>query len=254
MAAASALDMIESSITVLEDQEDVNAGYGSVLTLSGAVELDAGIVDGSTGAVGAVAGVTLEHPITLARLVLEKTPHAFMIGKGAEALAPNMAAVAIADAQRRRWEEARADGTLSATDFGAAVHVETVGAVALDDGGALAAGSSTGGVFGKLPGRVGDAPSYGAGFYAGSVSAAVGTGVGELFIETLACKRVCDTIDAGAEPQDACEEAIRHLGSIRSTPAGLLALRADGAVGVSYRGGSWAVGSPDGPIHAACIA
>jgi isoaspartyl peptidase/L-asparaginase-like protein (Ntn-hydrolase superfamily) len=121
----------------------------------------------------------------------------------------------------------------------------------LDADGRLAAGSSTGGVFGKLSGRVGDAPIFGAGLYASESVAVVGTGVGELFLETLACLRVALLVeDEGALPQDACERVIKWVGERRSVSAGLLALDRSGRVGAAFRGGSLAVEGPDGPVEA----
>jgi beta-aspartyl-peptidase (threonine type) len=171
-----------------------------------------------------------------------------MIGPGASALGSDLPEVEIAPARRAQWEEAKRAGTLEPERFGRPDHVDTVGAVALDDAGRLAAGSSTGGVFGKLPGRVGDAPIFGAGFYASERAAVVGTGVGELFLETLACARTGTLIEEGRHPQDACEEAIRALGSRASTSAGLIALDADGRHGSAFRGGSLSVYGSDGRV------
>jgi beta-aspartyl-peptidase (threonine type) len=151
--------------------------------------------------------------------------------------------------QRARWQKARAEGSLTSANFGTAAHVDTVGAVALDDDGNLAAGSSTGGVFGKLPGRVGDACLFGAGVYASQAAAAVGTGVGELFIETLASYQAGRLIEDGAHPQEACEQVIERLGRTRRTSAGLLALDVNGRAGAAYRGGSWSVFGPDGRLE-----
>ncbi|MDQ3951821.1 MAG: isoaspartyl peptidase/L-asparaginase, partial [Actinomycetota bacterium] len=131
------------------------------------------------------------------------------------------------------------------------VEVDTVGAVALDGAGALAAGSSTGGVFGKMPGRMGDSAIFGAGHYASKVVAVVGTGVGEMFLETLACARAAMLIEAGVHPQSACEDVVSLLAERAPLPAGLLALDRAGRHGAAYRGGSWDVEGPDGPVEAA---
>lgn len=231
---------------MLEDDPSLNAGYGAVLDLAGNVSLDAGIADGPAGSFGAVAGVAVANPITLARRVLEATPHGLMIGDGATALGRDLSVVEIAPERRLQWEEAKRADKLDPGRYGTPERVDTVGAVALDGDGRLAAGSSTGGVFGKMPGRVGDSPIFGAGFYASSGIAVVGTGVGELFLETLACARAAALIDDGRSPQDACEEVIELLGRHATTSAGLLALDADGRLGCAYRGGSLSIYGPRG--------
>lgn len=251
LPAATAVDAVERAVVALEHDPRFNAGFGAVLTRAGTVELDAGIADGSTGDCGAVANVTVANPIRLARRVLEGTPHLFLVGPGAMALGDDLPHLDdTTSAQRERWAAARAAGTLETSRFGAPEHVDTVGAVALDEDGRLAAGSSTGGVFGKLPGRVGDSPVFGAGLYASRNVAVVGTGVGELFLETLACLRVGMLVEEGAHPQEACERVVEWLGARRPVSAGLLALDAGARVGAAFRGGSLAVGGPDGPVEA----
>jgi beta-aspartyl-peptidase (threonine type) len=245
---ATALDIVEAAVRVLEEDPALNAGFGAVLDAAGDVSLDAGIADGTTGSFGAVAGVTVANPISLARRVLASTPHALMIGAGAMALADGLPEVRVARDRRAQWEDAERAGRLGPETYGRPERVDTVGAVAIDDAGGLAAASSTGGVFGKLPGRVGDSPVFGAGFYASPKAAVVGTGVGELFLETLACARVGDLIERGASPQDACDEVIEFLGSRATTSAGLLAIDASGDHGCSYRGGSLSVFGPDGRV------
>jgi beta-aspartyl-peptidase (threonine type) len=249
ISEATALDAIEAAVRVMEDDPALQAGFGATLDRDGALELDAGIADGVSGRCGAVAGVTVRHPVTLARRVLAETPHVLMAGAGAQAVGADMEALDETSAeQRRRWEHARAAGTLDPTRFGEPERVDTVGAVAVDDAGHLAAASSTGGVFGKLPGRVGDAPVFGAGFYASASAAAVGTGVGELFLETLACLRTALLIEGGSSPQGACEEIIGYLGTRGAHSAGILAIDVEGRVGAAYRGGSWAVEGMDGLV------
>lgn len=251
MSATSALDAVERAVIALEDDPHLNAGYGSVLNRDGAIELDAGIADGSSGSFGGVANVTVAHPITLARRVLQETPHVLITGAGAVALGDDMEPAQVAPEQVDRWRAARLTGGLDPDRFGDPEHVDTVGTVALDDEGALAAGSSTGGVFGKLPGRVGDSPVCGAGTYASRDVAVVGTGIGELFIETLASARVARLVEEGMHPQHACEEVIEYLQTRRVAEAGLLALDRRGRFGASFFGGSWSVAGPEGAVHAA---
>ncbi len=249
LAASSALDAVEASICILEDDPALNAGQGATLTRAGRVELDAGIVDGATGDFGGVAGVSVRNPISLARRVLEKTPHALVAGDGAVRLGADMELIEPAEHQIKKWQRTQVGNDFD-SEFGSAEHVETVGAVAVDAGGRLAAGSSTGGVFGKMPGRVGDSPILGAGFYATARVAVVGTGVGELFLKTLAVARVGDLIEEGALPQTACEKIIQRLGRFGPIPAGVLALASDGQVGAAFRGGSWIIEGPEGSIRA----
>ncbi len=248
-ARARALDAVEAAVIALEDNPALNAGYGAVLNLAGAIELDAGISDGVTGHAGGVGNVTVAHPVSLARLVLEETPHVLITGAGAAALGAGMQPVGSAPEEVVRWEEARAEGRLDPSRFGDPVEVDTVGAVALGEGG-LAAASSTGGVFGKMPGRMGDSAIFGAGHYASKGAAVVGTGVGEMFLEALACARAGMLIEAGAHPQEACERVVRLLGERALLPAGLLALDRAGRHGAAFRGGSWDVEGPDGPVEA----
>lgn len=254
MAAATALDGVEIATIVLEDDDRLNAGKGSVVDRAGNLSLDAGIADGRTGRFGAVAGVTTANPVRLARRVLEETPHVFLIGEGAEAIASDLPKLnRPTDEQASRWERARDEGRLDLDSFGDPAHVDTVGAVALDDVGGLAAASSTGGVFGKLPGRVGDSPVFGAGIFASDRVAVVGTGVGELFIETLAAVRVALGVERGVHPQRACEAVIDFLGERSRWAAGLLALDSEGRWGAAYRGASWSVFGPAGRIEAVAV-
>ncbi|MFN2390208.1 MAG: isoaspartyl peptidase/L-asparaginase [Actinomycetota bacterium] len=247
---ASALDLVEAAVRALEDDPSLNAGFGSVLNQQGEIELDAGIADGSTGRWAGVAGVRVRHPVSLARRVLETTPHVLMAGAGAMAVAPDLEVLAATSArQRRRWLAARRAGELGVEGFGDPEHVDTVGAVALDEAGYVAAASSTGGVFGKLPGRVGDAPIFGAGLFVSPRVAVVGTGVGELFLQTLAAARVGSLVEEGLDPQAACRAAIDHLGTVAAAPAGLLAVDVEGRAGAAFRGASWAVEGAGGPLE-----
>ena len=243
------LDAVEHAVRELEDDPRFNAGFGSVLNTEGGLEMDAGIVHGSTGRFGGVANVTVRHPVSLARRVSERTPHVLVTGAGASALGQDMEQLAdTTPEERQRWVDAHAAGSLGPWSYGSPEHVDTVGAIALDPSGHLAAASSTGGVFGKLPGRVGDSPVLGAGLYASRSAAVLGTGVGEVFLETMAAFRVGASIERGATPQEACEEIIGLLGTRSDATAGLMALNATADFGAAYRGGSWAVAGPDGNV------
>ncbi len=245
----SCLDAVERSVQQLEDDPRFNAGFGSVLNSDGGLEMDAGIVAGATGRFGGVANVTVRHPVTLARRVAEQTPHVLITGSGASALGSDMDQLTdTTDEERRRWAKARSQESLGPWSYGSPEHVDTVGAIALDNSGELAAASSTGGVFGKLPGRVGDSPVFGAGLYASRHAAVLGTGVGEVFLETMAAFRVGALMENGASAQDACEEVIELLGERSGATAGLMALDSRGGFGAAYRGGSWAVAGPQGNV------
>ncbi|MGH2754924.1 MAG: isoaspartyl peptidase/L-asparaginase family protein [Actinomycetota bacterium] len=245
-----AVDLVEEAVRRLEDDPALNAGWGAVLDRDGRLELDAGIADGHRDRCAGVANVTVRHPISLARRVMEETPHVLLTGAGAQAFAGDMETLGSSTPeQQSRWSDASEAGRLDLESFGSAEHVDTVGAIALDDSGALAAGSSTGGVFGKMPGRVGDAPIFGAGIYASAHVAVMGTGVGELFLATLASQRVGMMVEAGAHPQKACEEVIAYLGTRAGLPAGLLAIDSQGREGAAFRGGSLPVASSSGKVR-----
>jgi beta-aspartyl-peptidase (threonine type) len=194
---APGLDGVEAAIKVLEDSPLFNAGKGAVFTADGRNELDASIMDGRKRQGGAVAEVTtLKNPIAAARAVMERSPHVLLVGRGAEQFAAK-AGVETVDPgyfrTERRWQElqawkkqaAQGNAEKQSTASPAARHHEwsTVGAVAVDRGGNLAAGTSTGGMTGKLYGRLGGVPILGAGTYADNETCAIsGTGHGEYFI------------------------------------------------------------------------
>jgi beta-aspartyl-peptidase (threonine type) len=250
LGRADALDSVEAAVVALEDHPSLNAGFGATLNREGKIELDAAIASGPTGRFGGVVAVRVKNPISLARRVMTETPHVVMAAEGAMALGTDMEILHhTTPDQEERYRSAAEAGRLGRGDYASPEYVDTVGAIALDGAGALAAGSSTGGVFGKLPGRVGDSAIPGAGTYASRAAAVVGTGVGEAFLETLACFRVARLIEEGATPQEACERIIELLGSTRT--AGLLAVAHDGAIGAAFRGGAWAVAGPEGPLHPA---
>lgn len=190
-----ALDAVVAAVAALEDSPLFNAGTGSVLTRAGTVEMDASLMDGATLAAGAVAGIrSFANPIRLARAVMEGSPHVMLIGEGAEAFARAQGFAPIDPA--RLVTPARRDEL--ATRMTAGEKLGTVGAVALDGRGNLAAATSTGGIVGKLPGRVGDSPIIGAGTYAANRSAAVSaTGSGEVFLRAAAAHEVDALIRLG---------------------------------------------------------
>jgi beta-aspartyl-peptidase (threonine type) len=199
-AGKSALDAVTAAITVLEDDPDFNAGKGAVFTHDGRNELDAAIMDGNTLRAGAVAGVQhIRNPILLARAVMEQSPHVMLAGAGAEAFAQSIGMPLVDPSYFRteeRWQQLQkalqedAANQLHA-DVETAKHFGTVGAVALDASGNLAAGTSTGGMTDKRWGRIGDSPIIGAGTYANDGCAVSATGWGEYYIRTVAAHAIC---------------------------------------------------------------
>jgi beta-aspartyl-peptidase (threonine type) len=195
----SALDAVAAAVRTMEDDPQFNAGRGAVLNHDGDAELDAAIMDGSGPRAGAVAAVRhVKNPIDLARLVMEKSPHVLLVAEGAEDFALEHGVVLVprsyfrVEARERQLEEARARPPSAALVGAIGGSMGTVGAVALDRAGNLAAATSTGGITNKLPGRVGDSPLIGAGTYADNASCAIsGTGEGEFFIRQVVAYDIC---------------------------------------------------------------
>ena len=223
----TSLDAVEAAINVMEDNPLFNAGRGAVITADGRIELDAAIMDGATLKAGAVAGLhTVRNPIDLARAVMERSPHVMMIGEGAETFARQNGLAMVEESyfwtptRRAQWERMRMQDSLRADSAaragrtsGYAVPDErkwgTVGAVALDRQGNLAAGTSTGGMMMKRFGRVGDVPIIGAGTYANNRSCAVSaTGHGEFFIRNTVAHSICALMEYGGLPLQAAADSI----------------------------------------------
>jgi beta-aspartyl-peptidase (threonine type) len=232
-AGGSALEAATAAVVALEDDPRFNAGTGSALTLDGEVECDASVMcgDGRAGAVGALRDV--KNPIRLARLVMEKTPHVLLVGAGAAALAaecglrPLLPGTLVTERMRGKWRAAVARAA-------AAPSGGTVGCVARDAAGRLAAATSTGGMMLKRSGRVGDSAVIGAGTYADDGAGAVScTGHGEAFIKAVGAKQAVEALRAGRSPAEAAGEVLpavrRHGGS-----GGLICVDATGRVGAAF--------------------
>jgi beta-aspartyl-peptidase (threonine type) len=204
----SSVDAVEATIRVMEDSGLFDAGRGGYYTRAGVPELDAAIMDGRTLAAGSVAAVQhIANPIHLARLVMEKTPHVLLVGAGAEEFAKSQGIELVSPYyfyNQQEWQRFK-DAQQAAEKKSASElhHPEspnddehgTVGVVALDQAGNLAAGTSTGGTVMKMPGRVGDSPIIGAGTYANNESCAVsGTGVGEYFMRNVVAADICERV------------------------------------------------------------
>ncbi|EMO7788025.1 MULTISPECIES: beta-aspartyl-peptidase [Citrobacter] len=243
----SALDVVTEAVRLLEECPLFNAGIGAVYTRDETHELDACVMDGNTLKAGAVAGVShLRNPIIAARLVMEHSPHVMMIGEGAEnfAIAQGMERVS-ADifSTPERYAQLLAARTAGETvlDHSASPLDEnnkmgTVGAVALDMFGNLAAATSTGGMTNKLPGRVGDSPLVGAGCYANNASVAVScTGTGEVFIRALAAYDIAALMDyGGLSLSEACERVVMEKLPALGGSGGLIAIDHEGNVALPF--------------------
>jgi beta-aspartyl-peptidase (threonine type) len=226
----SALDAVCAAVVVLEDNPLFNAGTGCALNRDGVAEMDAAVMTGEDLRCGGVAAITrVRNPVLVARRVMEATPHVLLAGTGATAFARQQGFVDYDPVTRESLRRFRLRAAVASPG--------TVGAVALDAHGHLAAATSTGGVSLKLPGRVGDTPIPGAGNYATPHAAASATGAGELMMRTLATKRVCDGIGAGQTAQRAASAAIRALPAQAVESGGMIALDARGRVGIAMRGG-----------------
>lgn len=241
----SSLDAVEATIRVMEDSPIFNAGKGAVFTSNGVNELDASIMDGKTLGAGAVAAVEhVRNPISLARLVMEKSPHVMMVGAGAEEFAKSQGVKMVPPYYfwtERRWreyerEKAQADSGKTGMESGAERHFGTVGAVALDKAGNLAAGTSTGGTDMKRYGRVGDSPIIGAGTYANNLSCAVsGTGDGEYFIRNNVAADICARVRyGGVSIQRAADDVVMKELVEQHGGGGVIVMDARGNVATSF--------------------
>lgn len=266
----TATDAVEAAVTILEDDPTFDAGLGSFLTSSGRVQLDALLMDGATLRAGGVACVErLRNPIQAARLVLDKSPHVYFVGSGAEAFAASHGmslidnSALVLERERLRLHEFQerlaqglADTTFSGDDKDretAASHLsshDTVGAVALDQHGNLAAGTSTGGTLNKTPGRVGDSSLIGCGCYADNHTAAVSlTGWGEPIMKLVLGKWATDRVAQGVTPELAAQQAINYLFVRLGGHGGIILLGPDGQFGIAHNTPSmaWGIADKNGP-------
>jgi len=279
----SSIDAVEAAVTVLEDDPTFDAGRGSFLTSDGRVQLDALLMDGGRMKAGGVACVErLRNPIQAARLVLEHSQHVYFVGAGAEqfAQAHGMALIdnaeLVLDRERERLVHAKfresagfGDNTFSGLDSpllpvlhddkspetavvddpARFTSHDTVGAVALDDRGNLAAATSTGGTLNKTPGRVGDSSLIGCGCYADNLSAAVSlTGWGEPIMKLVLGKWATDRVASGAAPELAAREAISYLFNRLGGHGGIILLGPDGRFGFAHNtpAMAWGLATPAG--------
>lgn len=250
----SSLDAVELAIRMMEDSPLFNAGKGAVFTADGKNELDASIMDGKTLAAGAAAGLHhVKNPITLARRIMEKSPHVMMIGDGAEKFAKEQG-IELVDEKyfwtQERWdslqkiliqekEKAKQPEVKKVSESSYAEEpynkFGTVGAIALDKDGNLAAGTSTGGMTNKKYGRVGDAPIIGAGTYANSMCAVSATGWGEFFIRLAVAKDIAALTEYRLLPiQQASDTVIQQKLQKMGGDGGVIAMDKFANIGISF--------------------
>jgi beta-aspartyl-peptidase (threonine type) len=215
-AGGSALDAVAEAVVVLEDAPHFNAGRGSVFTHDGRNEMDAAVMDGASLRAGAIAGVgCVKNPVLLARAVMEHSPHVMLAGRGAEDFAREQDIEQAAPGYFRtehRWQQLqealRKEDAEGGGDVQAGGYYGTVGAVALDQAGHLAAATSTGGMTNKRWGRIGDSPLIGSGTYADAGCAVSGTGWGEYYIRTAAAHAICMRVSAMKQPLEQAAETV----------------------------------------------
>lgn len=237
------MDAIQAAIMVLENSPLFNAGKGAVFSHEGRNELDSSIMDGKTLNAGAVAGVTtVKNPITLARAVMEKSPHVLLSGKGAETFA-NEVGIELVEPEyfhtERRWKQlqrARERGQSQLESLPDDMLYSTVGAVALDQNGNLAAGTSTGGMTNKRYGRIGDSPIIGAGTYASNDSCAVSaTGHGEYFIRSVVAYDICARMQySQMSLAEAADQVVMKTLVERGGDGGVIALDGKGNIALVF--------------------
>ena len=234
-----ALDAVEAAVRVLEDDPNFNAGKGAVLTFEGTHELDASIMDGRNRAAGAVAGASAtRNPISLARAIMEKSDHVFLSGDGADAFSREQKLEQVGQSyfttpdRKRQLEELKSKNV-------SALEVEykygTVGAVALDADGHVAAATSTGGMTGKRWGRIGDSPVIGAGTYADDRACAVSaTGHGEYFIRVGVAQEICSRARIGGESGKAAADAVMAEVKALGGTGGVIVVTPKGEMAYSF--------------------
>jgi beta-aspartyl-peptidase (threonine type) len=265
-AGGSSLDAVEATVMAMEDSPVFNAGKGAVYTHAGTHELDASIMDGASGQAGAVATLTrVKNPVQLARRVMERTPHVLLAGAGAEAFAVEQGVTLVEPEYfhtERRWNELqkalKAQGGASRAPE---AYFGTVGAVARDRQGRLAAATSTGGMTNKRAGRVGDTPIIGAGTYANANCAVSSTGHGEYFIRFSVAHDICSrTRDLRLPVADAARAMIHDVLKAAGGEGGVITMDARGAAALEFntnamlRGALAAGGTPQVAIGAEALA
>jgi beta-aspartyl-peptidase (threonine type) len=244
----SALDAVEEAVVIMEDDETFDAGRGSFLNRDGKVQMDALIMDGATLRAGGVGCVErLRNPVRAARKILSESPHVYFVAEGAERFAAehgvplckNEDLVIPREVERLREYQREAAGRGSEKDgndlFAPTISHDTVGAVALDRNGNIAAATSTGGTLNKAPGRLGDSSLIGCGCYADNLSAAASTtGWGEPIMKLVLAKWTADRVAAGNLPEWAAQEAMNYLKQRLNGHGGIIVLNTQGQFGIAH--------------------
>ncbi|MHA1772487.1 MAG: isoaspartyl peptidase/L-asparaginase family protein [Candidatus Thorarchaeota archaeon] len=227
MAGGSALDAAEVCTAFMESCGKLNAGLGATRNNDGIRELDAMIIDGSKLDFGSVAAVTgIYNPISLARYVMEKTPHKFFAGDNARRVYAQMI--------KEGYRKETTPGVLDLSEIPASgATADTVGCVVVDSEGRIAATSSTGGIRKKIPGRVGDSPVMGAGAYANDHVGVAATGYGEHIMRVILSYTTAGYVEQGVSPQEAAENGVRLLVEKTGSEAGLIVADVNGEVGAA---------------------
>lgn len=256
-SGGSCLDAVEEAVVSMEEDDTFDAGKGSFLTRDGRVQMDAMIMHGGTMRAGGIGCVErVRNVIRLARLVLDESPHVYIVGEGAErfaeehgmALIDNSELVIPREVERLSEVKAKIAAGGQDTTFAGEFSHDTVGAVALDSNGDIAAATSTGGTVNKTPGRVGDSSLIGCGCYADNLSAAVScTGWGEPMMKLVLAKWAADRVLAGTAPERAAESAIQYLKTRLNGHGGMILLNARGQWGIAHNTPkmAWGVRTPE---------
>jgi beta-aspartyl-peptidase (threonine type) len=243
LTGGSALDAVQKAVEFMESDETFNAGKGSVLNRNGEIQLDAAIMDGKSlnaGAVACVSGVV--HPVALARAILERSPHVMMVAEGAIEFAREQGLQLcdpgdlIVERERERYRSARKTSAAGSTEsLGMDSPGDTVGAVACDSAGHVAAATSTGGALLKLPGRVGDSPLVGSGLYADDRrGAASSTGWGEGILRIVMAHRAVEIMASGVGPAEAAEQVVQALHTRTRGRGGIILVDSKGELGYAF--------------------
>jgi beta-aspartyl-peptidase (threonine type) len=229
-----ALDAVEQAVRIMEDNPLYDAGTGSSLNIEGNIQMDAVIVDGKTMNAGAIAGIkNIKNPISLARLVMEKTDHVFLIGEGAQKFAKEVGVPEVSQKELissvavdefEKYKAKISDYSLKSSIS----RSDTVGAVALDSLGNIATATSTGGTTGKMVGRVGDSPLIGSGAFAdNAIGGASSTGEGEAIMKVVLAQRVMSDIQRGVKPEQSVTTALNYMKERVDGRAGIIVLTRD---------------------------
>jgi len=242
-----ALDAVEETVVIMEDDETFDAGRGTFLNRDGKVQMDALIMDGATLRAGGVGCVErLRNPVRAARKILSESPHVYFVAEGAEQFAAehgvplcrNEDLIIPREVERLREYQLEVAGqaTEDGNDlFAPSISHDTVGAVALDCSGNIAAATSTGGTLNKAPGRLGDSSLIGCGCYADNLSAAASTtGWGEPIMKLVLAKWTADRVSAGNLPEWAAQEAMNYLKQRLNGHGGIIVLNAQGQFGIAH--------------------